>query len=61
MLNTRAIGVLQIAAVAIGLALIAWLSPLPDRVTDRDVYEANRTWVRNFWGAVRMRRVLAAT
>ena len=40
MLNTRAIGVLQIAAVAIGLALIAWLSPLPDRVTDRDVYEA---------------------
>ena len=30
-------------------------------IADRDVYEANRTWVRNFWGAVRMRRVLAAT
>ena len=40
MLNTRAIGVLQTAAVAIGLSLIAWLSPLPDRVTDRGVYEA---------------------
>jgi hypothetical protein len=38
--NTRAIGVLQTAAVALGLSLIAWLSPLPDRVTDRDVYEA---------------------
>lgn len=28
------------AATALVLALIAWQSPLPDRVTDRDVYEA---------------------
>src|SRR5437764_2044809 len=25
---------------AIVLGVIAWLSPLPDRVTDRDIYEA---------------------
>jgi len=39
-LNPRAIGAVQIAAVIVGLALIAWWSPLPDRVTDRGVYEA---------------------
>ena len=32
--------VLPFAALAIALAAIAWLSPPPDRVTDRNIYEA---------------------
>jgi len=33
-------GVLGAAAIAAALAIVAWVSPAPDRVTDRDVYEA---------------------
>src|SRR5688500_14648196 len=36
---TRRVAAMCGAAIAT-LAVIAWLSPLPDRVTDRDVYEA---------------------
>jgi hypothetical protein len=32
--------VLAAAAFAVALGVLAWLSPLPDRVTDRDIYEA---------------------
>jgi hypothetical protein len=38
--NAPARRLLHFAALAVCLGLIAWASPLPQRVTDRDVYEA---------------------